>query len=275
MISYTNEHLTVFESQIYKTTSSVIKTDDCIIVVDPALLPAEIDEIRAYVDSIKGELPIFLIITHSDWDHFVGASAFPEAKVIASKAFTLKNADELIEQVKAFDDDYYIEREYPIIYPQVDIVVEGDGQQLEIGNTLLTFYEALGHTDDGIFIVIDSVGAIIAGDYLSDVEFPFIYSSSLDYINTLEKVDKILKSHSVNVLVPGHGHVAKGEENILQRKQDSLTYIKELKKAVEAGLKHEHLINRYSFQRALKKCHWENVLLIENELENEGGSKYE
>ena len=78
-IQYTAKHLTEFESCIYKTTSTVIDTEDCVIVVDPCLLPSEIDEINQHVMRMKGTRPIYLIMTHSDWDHIVGAGAFPEA----------------------------------------------------------------------------------------------------------------------------------------------------------------------------------------------------
>lgn len=62
-----------------------------------------------------------------------------------------------------------------------------DGEQLKIGSTTLNFYEAKGHTDVGIFTIIEPLGVWIAGDYFSNIEFPFIYSSSKDYIQTLEK----------------------------------------------------------------------------------------
>lgn len=266
MIQYSDELLTIFESQIYKTTSTVIKTDDCIIVVDPALLPLEIDEIREHVSKIKKDLPIYLIMTHSDWDHIVGASGFPEAKVIASNAFSSKNGDEIIEQAKEFFDQYYIDQKLPIIFPDVNIPVIKDGQQLKIGNTTFTFYEAKGHTDDGIFTIIEPYGYFIAGDYLSDIEFPFIYSSSKDYVETLRKTEQILNNHTINVLIPGHGHVAFSKEEIMKRKNDSLHYISNLKKAILSNTEHEHLIANYSYKRSLKKCHEENVQFLLNEL---------
>lgn len=265
MIQYTDEVITVFESEIYKTTSTVIQTEDCIIVVDPTLLSFEVEEIRQFVFNIKENRPVYLIFTHSDWDHIVGAGAFPEAKVIASKAFTLKNKAQIVEQVKEFDDQYYIERSTPVVYPNVDISITKDGEQLQIGQTTLTFYLAKGHTDDGIFTIINS-HIFIAGDYLSDIEFPFIYSSSSDYVKTLEKIDDILNKHHINMMIPGHGHVAYSKKEILKRKNDSLHYINSLKKAINTNTDHEYLMNPYPFKRSLKKCHNENVQFLLNEL---------
>src|SRR5690606_5077923 len=200
MIQYQNDRITVFESQLYKTTSTVIQTEDCVIVVDPCILPSEVEEIRDYVTGIRGSRPVCLILTHSDWDHVVGAGAFPEATVVAGAAFQSKNPEEILEQVRAFDDEYYIDRKTPLIYPKADVAVEKDGQRLEIGHTALTFYLAKGHTDDGIFAVVEPLGVWIAGDYLSDVEFPFIYYSAKDYIETLEVTDAKLASHRIREL---------------------------------------------------------------------------
>lgn len=269
MIQYQDKHLTVFESQLYKTTSTVIQTEDCVIVVDPCLLPSEVDEIREHVVSMKGNRPVYLIITHSDWDHIVGAGAFPEAIVIASEAFQLKNPNEILEQVKAFDDEYYIDRKTPVVYPNVDIVVKKDGEQLKIGNTTLTFYEAKGHTDDGIFAIVEPLGIWIAGDYLSDIEFPFIYSSSTDYMKTLEKTEAILSVHRIKFLITGHGHVARSTEEILIRKQDSLKYINNLKQVIQSNTEHNHLIEPYLYKRGLIKCHEENIRFLLKELKVE------
>ena len=267
LIQYKNEQITVFESKLYKTTSTVIQTEDCILVVDPNLLPNEVETIRQYVDEIQNGRPIYLLFTHSDWDHIVGYGAFPEAKVIASETFSKRqNKDEIIEQIHAFDDQYYIDRPYPITYPIVDEVVTSDGQQLDIGNTKLTFYNAKGHTDDGIFTVIEPLGIWIAGDYLSDLEFPFMYSSSEDYIATLQKTDKILQTHQINLLIPGHGHVTENEYDIIRRKNDGLNYIQQLKSAIHNNTEHLHILDGYHYKRSLKDCHDENVEFLMKEL---------
>ena len=80
----------VFTSSIYQTNSTVIKAPNAVFVVDPCWLPHEVMAIRDYVDEIRGNRQIYLIFTHSDYDHIIGYGAFPGAKVIASKAFSRK-----------------------------------------------------------------------------------------------------------------------------------------------------------------------------------------
>lgn len=267
MIQFKNEHITVFESQLVKTTSVVIQTDDCIIVVDPTWLPKEVEEIRQYVNKIKDNRQIYLLFTHSDWDHILGYGIFLDAIVIASEVFNERNdKEQILEKIREFDDGYYLDRDYPILYPKVDVIVRENGQVLDIGKTSLTFYKANGHTNDGIFTIIEPLGIWIAGDYLSDVEFPYMYFNSEKYEETLAKTDRILNKHEVHFLVPGHGHVTESEEEIQRRKQVSLSYIKELRNAIQSDRESIHLIKGYSYFRGMKAFHEDNISLIKKEL---------
>ena len=137
MIKFRKGALTVFESALYKTTSTVIQGEDAVLIVDPCWLPHEVEEIRRYADdaAVNGKRK-YVLFTHSDFDHIIGYGAFPDADVIASAAFADKDEAaraKIVEQILAFDDDYYLERQYEIRYPEVSLRVEGDGQQLQLG----------------------------------------------------------------------------------------------------------------------------------------------
>src|SRR4051812_4195265 len=92
MIQFQNEHMTVFQSVLYQTTSAVIQTEQAVIMTDPNWLPSEIDTIKCYIEGIIGERQLYIIYTHSDFDHIIAAGAFPHAHTIASEAF-VKRAD--------------------------------------------------------------------------------------------------------------------------------------------------------------------------------------
>ena len=270
MIKYQSKNVTVFQSLLYKTTSLVIRTEDCVIIVDPNLLPTEVYEIREYVNKIKGERPLYLLFTHSDWDHIVGYGVFQEAQVIASRTFQNRvDKEKVLKQIESFDNQYYLDRDYPLLYPNVDIEVVEDGQELQIGETKLIFYLAPGHTDDGIFTVVEPLGIWIAGDYLSDVEFPFIYDNSEKYEETLSKTNLILTSFNINLLVPGHGHPTDIKEEILFRKVVSYRYIQELRKAIQHNEDHLFLIENYLYKSEQIKEHEENYKKIKEELRSE------
>ena len=274
-ILYKTASLCVFQSALFQTNSAVINTEDAVIVVDPNWLPDEIAAIKKHVAKC-GDKPLFLLFTHSDYDHIIGYGAFPEAVgVIASRAF-VENADKEknLEQIRTFDDDYYIVRDYVTIYPVVTHVIEHDGQKINIGNTELIFYLAAGHNPDGVFAVVNDVW--IVGDYLCAVEFPYIYHSSIEYEKTLAKADFILRHHKINTLVCGHGDILTPKntgkifiDEVLKRKTVALDYIHHVRAAIE-NPKHafdfEAYVKDYDFPRIMKRFHDKNVDLIKREL---------
>ncbi len=250
----------------------MIETNDLVLVTDPNWLPKEIEAIKTFVDKVKKDRPVYLLFTHSDYDHILGYRAFPEAKVIASKTF-IENSykDYILKQIRDFDDKYYLERNYEIAYPEADVIVEKDGQVLTIGETELTFYLAPGHTPDGIFSIIESEGIWIAGDYLSDIEFPFIYDSSFAYEDTMLKAAAILNDHPIKLLVPGHGDVTESREEIRIRLNDSLNYIRELRTAMKNEDQEtiDSLFKSRPYRDGMKPAHDDNQKLMERERHNE------
>ncbi len=273
MIVWEKSGITVVKSALFETLSAIVQTEELVLVVDPCWLPREVHWIRSYVDRHRGGRPLYLLFTHSDFDHVIGYRAFPEAKVIASQSFRDRTAAEkeaVIEQIHAFDDDYYITRDYPIAYPEVDIAIGTEGEQWKAGNTVLTFYQAAGHNADGMMTVLEPGGLLIAGDYLSDVEFPYIYHSSTEYERTVGKLDQILTEHRIQLLMTGHGNVTADQDEMKRRQQASLAYIRELREAVEADdlAKLDAMIDGHAHPRAKRRFHLANQRLIEQELQS-------
>ncbi|WP_274361503.1 MBL fold metallo-hydrolase [Paenibacillus thermotolerans] len=269
MIQRKDNHYTVFQSALFATTSTVVQTKDLVLLVDPTWLPQEVEHIRGYVSFIRGDRPLYLLFTHSDWDHILGYGAFPDAVTIGSRALAERSDPEsILEQIRTFDDKYYAVRQYPIVFPRIDVTVERDGQQLTVGDTTLTFYLAPGHSDDGIFAIVEPEGVWIAGDYLSDIEFPFIYDGSAAYEETMAKVPAILEKHSVGVMIPGHGMATSSADEILFRCKKSLDYIKETRKAVAEGRESDTFagLEAYAFPKGMKMAHEDNLRLLRREL---------
>lgn len=269
MIQFKNEQMTVFQSALFQTTSTVIQTDDLVLVVDPTWLPHEVEEIQQHVARIRNRRPLYLLFTHSDWDHVIGYLAFPDATTIGSKEMDdSADKERVLKQIYEFDQKNYLFRSYDIKFPRLDIQIERDGQQLEIGNTKLTFYKALGHNGDGLFTVVEPLGALIAGDYLSNLEFPFIYFSSTEYEKTLGKIDGLLENHPIHFLIPGHGQVTTKLTEIRNRQKRSLDYIAELRQAL---IEHRQgdidaMLERSPFPLGMKHFHEDNQKLMRTEL---------
>lgn len=269
-IIYRDPQVTVFQSSLFKTNTTVVLTDEVVLVFDPNWLPEEVQSIRYYVDSIKGERPLYLVFTHSDYDHIIGFKAFQPDKIFTSKAMA-DNPDweKSVNQALDFDHQYYLDRPYPIEYPKGDFLVFRDGVQYRNGNTKMTFYLTPGHTADSMMVVVWQLGLCIAGDYLSNVEFPFIYQSSVEYLKTLEKMPRIHDRNWFTRLIPGHGDPTLTISDWLRRRTESLAYIYAARESIATGIPfdEETLWARYRYPRLQRKYHLDNLALMRSEYE--------
>lgn len=272
-ILYDSPQVRVFQSALFQTNATVITTDDLVLVVDPNWLPLEVAEIRQFVETQSaGKKPVYLLFTHSDYDHIIGYRAFSHIaqSVIASHSFVENTGKaSTLQQIKDFDDEYYIERPYPIEYPSVSHVISHDGQTLTIGGTELTFFNAVGHNPDGIFTVVNGQ-YWIAGDYLCGVEFPYIYHSSMAYEKTLKKTDKILEQFDIQLLVSGHGTPTTDKTEILKRQKDAFEYIDAVRESIKENLFFDFeayiAYKGYRFPRIMRRFHEGNLNLIRSEI---------
>lgn len=262
MIQLEKKHVTVFQSALYMTTSTVVDTSDAVFVIDPCWLPNEIECIKKYVDKVSRGKELYIIYTHSDFDHIIAEGIFENSIVIASKTLNQREDKQaVLKEIREFDEKYYISRSYTPSYPVVNIEVKENGQQLSFENTTLTFYLAPGHTEDGLFIVMEPLGIFLSGDYLSDVEFPFINSSYTDYVQTMKLANTIIKKHRVKLLIPGHGTATEKNAEIKERISFSQWYLQALKKG-EPQLQ-SILREKYPFYHSMIASHEQNKIQME------------
>jgi len=81
------ESLVIFESDLFKTTTTLVIRNEYILLVDPNWLPREIEFIHNYIEKIKASRKCYLLFTHSDYDHIIGYGQFKSFTTIASKNF--------------------------------------------------------------------------------------------------------------------------------------------------------------------------------------------
>lgn len=269
MILFQNDNVTVFQSALYQTNSTVVETEDCIIIVDPTWLPHEINEIQKYVEAIRNERPIYLYFTHGDFDHIIGYYAFPDALTIGSKNFHNHPEKEIkVSKIRQFYNDNYINHIEPIKFPKVDIIINEDGQEIQIGQTILKFYNSPGHTKDGLFLYLKKLGIWITGDYLSDFELPIVFDSVKSYYETLNKSEKLFSNREIKLLIPGHGQIAMDKNEIMKRINIARDYLHRLQIAVQENNEKSicSLEKEFLFPSSFTKfCHESNVNIMKKE----------
>lgn len=261
--------LRIYESALMRTVTTVIIGTEYLLLVDPNWLPQEVDAVHAQVQPLLAGRKPYLLFTHSDYDHIIGYAKFsPAFTTIASKPFVDNPAAESqLRQIREFDDAYYLARDYPITYPQVDTVIGDEGQELILGKDRYRFYLAPGHNADGLLTLNVDRGILIVGDYLSNVEFPFVYHSVADYRNTLAKLAKLISTGSVKVLVTGHGDHTTDRDEMIRRLDDSYAYLDALEASVDTGILYDTttLFARYGFPTILQKFHDGNLETLRRE----------
>ncbi len=226
------QNLAVYQSAFWQLNSVCLYHHTTSLVWDPAYTPSEMNAIWADANkNIYAEKS--LIFTHGDFDHIVGYPPFEGFTMIGSDLMnSRKDKEAVCSQVQAIDQEFYINRDPSVQFPVLDCIIKPveDGLPFKLGSLDILFYKSAGHTSDGIFTIVPEFGLWVAGDYLSDIEFPFVEGDLASYYETLDRCNKILINHSIAFMVPGHGSIADNTTEIKERIDRSLRYLDSLKK---------------------------------------------
>ena len=170
-IQYQSKSLVILESSLFRTTSTIIIGKSYLLLVDPNWLPIEIEFIANLIEEIGNNKEKHLLFTHSDYDHIIGYGRFKDYHTIASQNFIDNpNKENILSQIRAFDDENYIHRDYDIVYPEIKTGISGHSQALRIGSDEHLFWQAKGHNKDGLITLHKTKGVLAVGDYLSNIE---------------------------------------------------------------------------------------------------------
>jgi glyoxylase-like metal-dependent hydrolase (beta-lactamase superfamily II) len=239
----------VVTSAFWQTNAIVLRSGEEAMLIDSPYLPDELDALPGVLAGAGFE-PDGLLATHADFDHLLGRIAYP--------GMTLGLAESSVERMhrapgeaqralREYDAEFYIERSTPLALGQVQTLpVPGS---VEIGDRELELHPAEGHTADGMAIFDREHGLLIVGDYLADVEIPWIHGSLADYRATLARLAPLVEA--AETVVPGHG-APHDRDTTLRILDEDVAYLD----ALEAG---EERLPEGRDTKAQKGIHEENV----------------
>src|SRR5579875_3625742 len=199
----------VLVSDVWQTTCTALRGGDEGFVIDSPVYP---EELRALPEVLEHSgFPVSgLLVTHGDWDHLLGRTAFPTSALGAAQSTLDRLGAELGEaqrQLRAFDAEHYVQDRPPLALGSLQsLPVPG---RLELGSwpgaRELELYPADGHTADGVAYWLPWARALVCGDYLSPVEIPNLSpGGSLDaYRATLARLRPLVEQ--AEWVIPGHG----------------------------------------------------------------------
>jgi glyoxylase-like metal-dependent hydrolase (beta-lactamase superfamily II) len=155
----------------------------------------------------------------------LGRLAFPEASLGCAQSTAerlLAAPGEPQRELRAFDEEYYLERQPLMLGGLQALPVPG---RLAMGAHELELHPAAGHTCDGMSIWIPWARVLVAGDYLSALEIPFFgegHGSLEAYQATLQGLRPLVEA--ADYVVPGHGPVLEGPR-ALEVLDEDLAYL--------------------------------------------------
>jgi glyoxylase-like metal-dependent hydrolase (beta-lactamase superfamily II) len=200
----------VATSEVWQTTCTAVRNGGEAFVIDSPVYPDELELLPTLMQQAQF-IPKGLLVTHGDWDHLLGRLAFPGAALGCAETTAARLTAEpgaAQRELRAFDDEHYVERKSPLSLGQVQpLPVPG---HLEVGDAELELHPTEGHTADGMAIWIPWAQVLVAGDYLSPVEIPMLSETgSRDaYVATLRRLEPLVDQAAH--VVPGHGAVMEG-----------------------------------------------------------------
>lgn len=254
-----SEYIQVYQSPFWQLNSCLVQHLGTSIAWDIAFTTPEIYGILDQVRDVHS-IEKFHIYTHGDYDHIVAYPYLEGFVHLASEAMTERNDKQhSIDKLRRADHEFYFERPYEYAYPSIEKIVLKDciQESVQLGSLEAIILKAGGHTGDGIFTVIPELSLWVAGDYLSDIEFPFIEDSIDEYFKTLDLADKILQDHQPEFMIPGHGSYSCSIRDTKHRIDQSRSYLDSL---IKPDIKDWRASWGHSpFETILDKIHLENI----------------
>lgn len=230
-----SENVYWFQSEVYaQVTAGVVAGPQWAVVIDTLALPDETLSIREFIEHELNVPVRYVINTHYHADHAWGNCFFPGATVVAHARCRDLLEERGVPSLEAAQKQNPALRQVKIVLPQMTFI-NGD-VTLRVGKKNLIISTALGHSHDGIAVLVEEDRILFAGD--SFMPIPYIVDGDVDDIMT--SIKHIGKMGLENI-VQGHGDVIlRGEIDAAVK--ENLNYLTNIKKAVKAIAKRKNAI---------------------------------
>jgi glyoxylase-like metal-dependent hydrolase (beta-lactamase superfamily II) len=215
----------VRQSEWVWTNSIAVRADDGLILIDPGITGAELDELADDVDGLG--IPVVAgFCTHPHWDHLLWHPRFGDVP-----RYALPACAELAGQARERAQEMAAQSAPGIPLEVIALVTPLPADRGPVPGEIIEHQaHAVGHAA----ILLADRGVLLAGDMLSDVLIPLFDPRQDDqvsaYATALHRLHEA--AAHVDVVVPGHGAVARGPE-VAARLAADHAYIDALRRGEE------------------------------------------
>jgi glyoxylase-like metal-dependent hydrolase (beta-lactamase superfamily II) len=225
MLNQVADGVWVRQSEWVWSNAVVLRGDEGLVVVDPGIDGSDLNQLA---DDVAGlGVPVVAgFSTHPHWDHLLWHSRFGDVPRYATAACA-QVAGEARERAQAMAAESGSGIPLELIGLLTPLPADGGGVPGEI-------VEHDAHAAGHAAILLADRGVLLAGDMLSDVLIPLLDprrpGQVSAYETALDRLDEAARQ--VDVVVPGHGAVAKASE-VAARLAADRAYIDALRRGDE------------------------------------------
>ena len=223
-----SENVYWFQSDVYaQVTAGVVAGPQWAVVIDTLALPDETLGMREFIEHELGVPIRYVINTHYHADHTWGNCFFPGATIIAHARCRELLIERGIPSLESASRQNTALRQVKIVLPHMTF--KRGEMTLKVGKKNLSITAALGHSDDGISVLVEEDRVLFAGDAFMPV--PYIVDGNVDDIAaSIKRIGRM----GLENIVQGHGDIIlRGE--IEAAVKENLYYISAIKKAVRTA----------------------------------------
>jgi cyclase len=230
-----SENVFWFQSEVYaQVTAGAIIGPQWAVVIDTLATPEETLGMREYIEHELNLQVRYVINTHYHADHTWGNCFFPGATILSHSRCRELLAEKGISSLETAKKQNAALKQVKIVLPHLTF---DEGELcLRVGKKNLILSAALGHSHDGISVLVEEDRILFAGDAF--MPLPYLVDGDID---ELAASIKAIGKMGLENIVQGHGDIIlRGE--IEAAVKENLAYLSAVRKAVRTAMRRRNPI---------------------------------
>ncbi|MFC8665537.1 MBL fold metallo-hydrolase [Streptomyces sp. NPDC057199] len=216
MLQQVAEGVLFHQSELLQNNTAVVLGKDGVLLIDAGITG---DEMACLANDLRelGQPVVAGFSTHPDWDHVLWhaelgeAPRYGTARCAAYMEDLLSNADWKARAAEALPPE--IAEETPLDLFGLITGLPADTAHIPWDGPKVRIIEHPAHAPGHAALLIEERGVLAAGDMLSDVFIPMLDDTTNpieNYLVGLSLIEGV--ADDVDVLIPGHGSIARADE---------------------------------------------------------------
>jgi cyclase len=241
-----SENVFWFQSEVYaQVTAGAIIGPQWAVVIDTLATPEETLGMREFIEHELNLQVRYVINTHYHADHTWGNCFFPGATILSHSRCRELLQEKGLLSLEAAKKQNAALKQVKIVLPHLTF---DEGELcLRVGKKNLILAPALGHSHDGISVLVEEDRILFAGDAF--MPLPYLVDGDID---ELAASIKTIGKMGLENIVQGHGDIIlRGE--IEAAVKENLAYLSAVRKGVRTALRRKNPLE-YLDELSIEEC---------------------